>query len=69
MCIYIYRYIYSYVILENWVFVRFLVNGQINHLVENSPYPPDPPIVGDSSIGELNFEFVNQISQKNPKKE
>jgi len=35
---------------------------------ENSPYPPDSPIVGDSGIGELHFEFVNQISHKNPKK-
>ena len=36
--------------------------------LENSPYPPDPPTVGYSSIGELHFEFVNQISHKNPKK-
>ena len=32
--------------------------------VENSPCPPDFPIVGDSSIGELHLEFVNQISHK-----
>jgi len=35
---------------------------------ENFPYPPDPLIVGDSSIGELHFELVNQSSHKNPKK-
>jgi len=36
--------------------------------VQNSTYPPDSLIVGDSSIGVLHFEFVNHISHKNPKK-
>ena len=34
-------------------------------------YLPDPPIVGKSSrcgMRELHFDFVNQISHKNPKK-
>jgi len=36
--------------------------------VEKFPYLPDPSIVGDNSIGKLHFEFVHQISHKNPKK-
>ena len=36
--------------------------------VKNSPYLPDPPIMGDTSMGELHFQFVNQVSHKNPKK-
>jgi len=36
--------------------------------VKNSPYPPDPPILGDGCIGELHFQFVDQVSHKDPKR-
>ena len=38
--------------------------------VENSPSddPPDHPIMCDGSSGELQFQLVNQVSHKNPKK-
>jgi len=32
--------------------------------VKNSSYPPDLPTMGDGSIGELQFQFVNQVSHK-----
>ena len=36
--------------------------------VENSPYPPDLPIIGDGSSWELQFQLVNQVSHNNSKK-
>jgi len=36
--------------------------------IKNSFYPPDPPIMNDSSIGELHFQFVDQVSHQNPRK-
>jgi len=35
--------------------------------VKNSPYPPDLPIMGDGSTGELHVQFVNQVSHEYPK--